>query len=156
MKVLMDTDCLIKLTKSMLKELVCGNFSVIIPQIVKEEVVDNAEGHPDAAIIKRNIETGLLAINKMQSSAQKGEEAVFAIFHQEKFDAVCSDDKRFIKRLRLFDIPYITPSVFIAILLKKGKLTIKEAHKKLDSLSPFISEDEYNAVKLVLENWRTQ
>lgn len=152
----MDADCLIKLTKSVLKELVCGNFSVIIPQMVKEEVVDNAKEQPDATIIKGNIETGLLAVDKIQSSAQKGEDAVFAIFQQGKFDAVCSDDKRFIKRLRLFDIPYITPSVFIAILLKKGKLTIKEAHKKLDSLSPFVSEDEYNAVKLVLENWRTQ
>jgi len=154
MKVLMDTDCLIKLTKSKLKELVCRNFSVIIPQVVKEEVIDNAEEHPDAMIIKGNIETGLLSINKKQSSAQKGEDAVFTIFQQGKFDAVCSDDKRFIKRLRLFDIPYITPSVFIAILLKKGKLTIKEAHKKLDSLSPFVSEDEYNAIKLVLDNWR--
>ncbi len=124
--------------------------------MVKEEVVDNAKEQPDATIIKGNIETGLLAVDKIQSSAQKGEDAVFAIFQQGKFDAVCSDDKRFIKRLRLFDIPYITPSVFIAILLKKGKLTIKEAHKKLDSLSPFVSEDEYNAVKLVLENWRTQ
>ncbi|MCX5718529.1 MAG: hypothetical protein NT055_00950 [Nitrospirae bacterium] len=156
MKVLMDTDCLIKLTKSKLKELVCRNFSVIIPQVVKEEVIDNAEEHPDAMIIKGNIETGLLGINKTQSSAQKGEDAVFTIFQQGKFDAVCSDDKRFIKRLRLFDIPYITPSVFIAILLKKGKLTIKEAHKKLDSLSPFVSEDEYNAIKLVLDNWRIQ
>jgi len=154
MKVLMDTDCLIKLTKSKLKELVCRNFSVIIPQVVKEEVIDNAEEHPDAMIIKGNIETGLLSINKKQSSAQKGVDAVFTIFQQGKFDAVCSDDKRFIKRLRLFDIPYITPSVFIAILLKKGKLTIKEAHKKLDSLSPFVSEDEYNAIKLVLDNWR--
>lgn len=156
MKVLMDTDCLIKLTKSKLKELVCGNFSVIIPQVVKEEVIDNTEEHPDAMIIKGNIETGLLSINKTQSSAQKGEDAVFTIFQQGKFDAVCSDDKRFIKRLRLFDIPYITPSVFIAILLKKGKLTIKEARKKLDSLSPFVSEDEYNAIKLVLDNWRIQ
>lgn len=152
----MDTDCLIKLTKSKLKELVCRNFSVVIPQVVKEEVVDNAREYPDSMIIKENIEKSLLTINKMQSSAQKGEDAVFAIFQQGKFDAVCSDDKRFIKRLRLFDIPYITPSVFIAILLKKGKLTIKEAHKKLDSLSPFVSEDEYNVVKLVLENWRTQ
>jgi len=156
MKVLMDTDCLIKLTKSTLKEIVCGNFSVIIPQMVKEEVVDNAKEQPDATIIEGNIETGLLTIEKTQSSTQKGEDAVFAIFQQGKFDAVCSDDKRFIKRLRLFDIPYITPSVFIAILLKKGKLTIKEAYKKLDSLSPFVSEDEYNAVKLVLENWRPQ
>jgi rRNA-processing protein FCF1 len=156
MKVLMDADCLIKLTKSTLKELVCGNFSVIIPRMVKKEVVDNAGEQPDATIISGNIERGLLSVDKMQSSAQKGESAVFEIFKQGKFDAVCSDDKRFIKRLRLFDISYITPAVFIVILLKKGKLTIKEAHGKLDSLSPFVSEDEYNAVKLVLENWRTQ
>lgn len=156
MKVLMDTDCLIKLTKSTLKELVCRNFSVTIPQMVKEEVLDNAKEQPDATIIKGNIESGLLSIDKTQFSAQKGEDAVFVIFQKGKFDAVCSDDKRFIKRLQLFDIPYITPSVFIAVLLKKGKLTIKEANKKLDSLSPFVSEDEYNAVKLVLENWRTQ
>lgn len=152
----MDTDCLIKLTKSTLKELVCRNFSVIIPQMVKEEVVDNAQEQPDARIIEGNIEKGLLTIDRTRSSGQKGEEAVFAVFQQGEFDAVCSDDKRFIKRLRLFDIPYITPSVFIAILLKKGKLTIKDAYKKLDSLSPFVSEDEYNAVKFVLENWRPQ
>jgi len=156
MKVLMDTDCLIKLTKSKLKELVCANFSVIIPQVVKEEVMDNAESHPDSMIIKENIETGLLTVNKTRSSSKTGEEAVFSIFQLGKFDAVCSDDKRFIKRLRLLDIPYITPSVFIAILLRKGKLTIKEARKRLDSLSPFVSEDEYSAVKLVLDNWRVQ
>ena len=152
----MDTDCLIKLTKSKLKELVCANFSVIIPQVVKEEIMDNAESHPDSMIIRGNIETGLLTVNKTRSSSKTGEEAVFSIFQLGKFDAVCSDDKRFIKRLRLLDIPYITPSVFIAILLRKGKLTIKEARKRLDSLSPFVSEDEYSAVKLVLDNWRVQ
>lgn len=152
----MDTDCLIKLTKSGLKELVCGNFSVFIPQVVKEELIDNAGEHPDSMIIKENIARGLLTINKIQSSSQKGEDAVFATFQQEKFDAICSDDKRFIKRLRLFEIPYITPSVFIAILLKSGNLTIDEAGEKLDLLSPFISDDEYNAIKLVLDNWRIQ
>lgn len=157
MKVLMDADCLIKLTKSKLKELVCKNFSVSIPQVVKEEVVDNAKKHPDALIIKKNIELKLLTLNKTShsASAQKGEDAVFAIFKYSKFNAICSDDKRFLKRLQLFDIPYITPSVFIAILLKDGKITAEEACEKLDLLSPFISDDEYNAVKLVLEKWRT-
>ena len=152
----MDADCLIKLTKSNLKELVCNNFSVVIPQTVKEEVVDDAEAYPDARIIQRNIDTGLLAISKMHAYAEEGEEAVLGIFTQGKFDAVCSDDKRFIKRLKMFEIPYITPVVFVAILLKKGKITVKEARKKLDLLLPYISEDEYNTVKLVLDNWRIQ
>ena len=156
MKVLMDADCLIKLTKSKLKELVCKNFSVSVPQVVKEEVVDNAEKHPDALIIKKNIESKLLTLNKMSLSAQKGEDALFATFQHGKFGAICSDDKRFLKRLQLFDIPYITPSVFINILLKDGEIILEEAYEKLDLLSPFISDDEYNAVKLVLEKWRMQ
>lgn len=156
MKVLMDADCLIKLTKSNLKELVCKNFSIIIPQTVEEEVIDNAGEHPDALVIKGNLERNLLSTSKLSLSAKKGEDAVFAIFQKGKFDAICSDDKRFIQRLQLFDIPYITPSVFIVILLKEGHLTIKEAVERLDTLSPFISDDEYHTVKLILENWRIQ
>ena len=152
----MDADCLIKLTKAKLKELVCKNFTVIIPQTVKKEVIDNALGHPDAVILRENLEKDLLTVNKLRSSSKKGEDAIFAIYKHGEFDAICSDDKRFIKRLRLFDIPYITPSVFIAVLLRSGKLTINEACKKLDLLSPFISDDEYNTVKLILENRSVQ
>jgi rRNA-processing protein FCF1 len=149
----MDADCLIKLTKAKLKELVCKNFTVIIPQTVKKEVVDNAQGHPDAITLRENLKKDLLTVNKLRSSSKKGEDAIFTIYKSGKFDAICSDDKRFIKRLQLFDIPYITSSVFIAIL---WRTTIKEARKKLDSLSPFISDDEYNAIKLILGNWSVQ
>lgn len=92
----------------------------------------------------------------MKAPAEKGEEAVFTVFQKGKYDAICSDDKRFIRRLRVIDIPYITPAVFIAILLKNGKMTLKEAKEKLELLSPFVSEDEYYAVKLVLDNWRKE
>lgn len=152
----MDADCLIKLTKSNLKELVCNNFSVSIPEAVKEETVDVAGDYPDAVIIQKNIGEGLVKVIAAHTSAEKGEDAVLTILKEEKFDAVCSDDKRFIKRLRLFEIPYITPVVFIAILLKRGKLPIKEAHKRLDLLSPYVSEAEFDTLKLVLDNWRTQ
>lgn len=150
----MDADCLIKLTKSKLKELVCNNFSVVMPKLVKEEIINNAKEHPDAVIIKENLQKGWLKLDQGSSSFKKGEDAVFAVFQQGKFDAICTDDKRFIKKLRLFDIPYITPVVFIAILLRNGKLTIKEAGKRLEALSPFVSDDEYNAIKLILDSWR--
>jgi|SRR3990170_2094943 len=156
MKLLMDSDCLIKLTKSKLKEIVCRNFTVIISQAVKEETIDNAHGHPDAVIIEENLKKGLLALSKTKSLSKKGEDSIFSIYKLGKFDAICSDDKRFVSRLRFFDIPYITPAVFIAILLKRGRLTIKEAYIKLDMLSPFISDDEYNAIKLLLVTWRLQ
>ncbi len=37
MKILMDADCLIKLTKAGLKEHVCRQDEIIIPSIVKEK-----------------------------------------------------------------------------------------------------------------------
>ena len=43
----MDADCLIKLTKSKLKELVCKNFSVTIPLLVKEGIIYNEKAHKD-------------------------------------------------------------------------------------------------------------
>ncbi|MEW6740908.1 MAG: hypothetical protein AB1325_13520 [Nitrospirota bacterium] len=156
MKVLMDADCLIKLTKSKLKELVCKHFSVVIPLLVKKEVLDNAGDRPDAAIIKENIDKKLLLVSKAATAGIKGEDTILSLYRQSKFTAVCSDDKKFIRKLRLLDIPYITPSVFIVILLKEGVLTVKEATEKLEDLSPFVSDDEYNTVKLVLENWRLQ
>ncbi len=154
MKVVMDADCLIKLTKSKLKELVCDNFSVVIPHTVKKEVIGNATKYPDASIIRDNLERNLLTVSKELPSSGKGEDEALMIYNHGKFHAICSDDKRFIKRLRFLNIPYITPSVFITILLKIGKLTIKEANEKIDSLSPFISDDEYNTIKIILGNWR--
>lgn len=150
----MDADCLIKLTKSKLKEVVCKNFSVVIPETVKEEVIDHAQGHPDVQVLRRNLERRLLTLHKRSSSYKKGEDAVYTLFREGGYDAVCSDDKKFIKRLRLFDIPYVTPAVFVAILLKDGKLTFDEALVKLESLSPFISDDEYQTIRRVLPQGR--
>ncbi|GJQ48453.1 hypothetical protein KsCSTR_24420 [Candidatus Kuenenia stuttgartiensis] len=100
MKLLMDADCLIKLTKSKLKEVVCKNFAVTIPQLVKEEIIYNPQEHIDALIIKENIENKLIKLNTMTLSSKKGEDAIFSIFQQGGYEAICSDDKRFIKRLR--------------------------------------------------------
>ena len=152
----MDADCLIKLTKSRLKETVCKNFSVVIPMYVKQEVVDNAGERPDSVIIGENIEKQLLSVDKSVTVAAKGEDAALSLYQQGGFDAVCSDDKKFIRKLRLLDVPYITPSVFIVILLKDGTLTVGSAMERLEDLSPFVSDDEYQTVKLVLENWRLQ
>jgi len=152
----LDADCLIKLTKSRLKETVCKNFSVVIPMYVKQEVVDNAGERPDSVIIGENIEKQLLSVDKSVTVAAKGEDAALSLYQQGGFDAVCSDDKKFIRKLRLLDVPYITPSVFIVILLKDGTLTVGSAMERLEDLSPFVSDDEYQTVKLVLENWRLQ
>ena len=69
----------------------------------------------------------------MKTPDGKDEDEVFTIFQKKEYDAICSDDKRFIKRLRMLDIPYITPAIFIAILLKNRKLKIEDAYKSYKS-----------------------
>ncbi|MBA4390995.1 MAG: hypothetical protein C0399_08655 [Syntrophus sp. (in: bacteria)] len=150
----MDADCLIKLTKANLKEIVCKCYAVFTTQTVKKEVVDDGEGRVDALVIDANIRKGLLSVDSHIGPTEKGEESVYALYRADKFDAVCSDDKRFIKKLRLLGIPYITPAVFVVALMRDGQLTAAEAEKKLDALSPFISSDEYLTVQLSIRGRR--
>lgn len=157
MKVILDADCLIKLTKAGLKEEVCNVFDVAIPHLVKEEVVDRGKtkGLPDAFVVERNISGKLLKVKGEKSGkTNTGEKEAMALFQNGGFDAIGSDDRRFIKQLRLFSIPYITPAVFIAIMLKGGKLTLLDAEKKLDALSEYVSENEYYAGKTFIKQWR--
>jgi rRNA-processing protein FCF1 len=175
MKVLMDADCLIKLTKAGIKEAVCAHLSVVIPQLVRHEVIDMGGNHPDSKVIKNNLDKGLLSLSESDIDTleatsstdskdsigskgvidSKGEDAVLATFLNGGFVAICSDDKRFIRRLRALDVPYITPAVCIVILLKQERITLPSAREKLGLLAPFISSDEYYTVKWVLDTWRS-
>jgi len=154
MNVLMDADCLIKFTKAGIKEAVCTRLSVVIPQVVKREVIDLGKNHPDSMVIKDNLDKGLLSLSGVEMQDVKGEVAALAIFQKGGFDAILSDDKRFVRRLRALDVPYITPAVCIVILLKQGKFTLPEALEKLELLRPLISSDEYHTVRWALDTWR--
>ena len=151
----MGSDCLIKLTKAGIKETVCAHISVVIPQVVTHEVIDLGKNHPDSMVIKDNLDKGLLSLSGVEMQDVKGEEAALAIFQKGGFGAILSDDKRFVRRLRALDVPYITPAVCIVILLKQGKITLPEALEKLELLSPLISSDEYHTVKWALNTWRS-
>jgi hypothetical protein len=74
MKLLMDADCLIKLTKAGLKELVCRQDTVVIPNIVKYEVVDagKAKDCDDAYVVEKifpNIPSPLLIMSQTTQRA---------------------------------------------------------------------------------------
>jgi len=159
MKVIMDADCLIKLTKAGLKEDICGAFAIFIPHLVKEEVVDRgkAKDLPDSRVIEKNITEGMIKIKTDKAlKATKGEHEALAFYQRGGFDAIGSDDKRFIRQLKIFNIPYVTPAVLVALMVKSGDIKVSEALKKLDALSDYISDDEYYTVKLFLDQWRSR
>ncbi|MBM3789673.1 MAG: hypothetical protein FJW35_04890 [Acidobacteria bacterium] len=154
MKIVMDSDCLIKLAKAGLKETVCSGFTVVIPQLVKKEVVDNGRAHPESAVVAANMERGLLSVARESRGENIGEDAALKLYRKGGFDAVASDDHRFLKKLKTMGIAYVTPGVFLFLMTRNNKMSIAEALEKLEALAPFISRDEYVVVKLKLEAYR--
>ena len=146
----MDADCLIKLTKAGLKERVCAAWDVCIPVLVRRETADRAPSRPDAARIRQNIDGGRLRVLPGGGRGTRGEDEVLHHFDAQQFDAIATDDTRFVRRLRVLGVPYAVPAVVVVELRRAGLLTAPEAEHALDDLRPYISPDEHAAASLML------
>jgi len=126
MKVILDADSLIKLTKAKAKEIVLKNMEAYIPPKVFEETVEipKEEGYPDAFLIADNLKKGLLAVEKIEENKEAeamitklgirgGEADVFRLYKSGDFDVVSSDDGKFLEMLDALNVPYITPSALV-------------------------------------------
>ena len=155
MKILMDADCLIKLTKSGLKEIVARKYKIIIPEIVKNEVVDlgKDKGCHDAVVVEKNIDAGRILVAKTPFKYSSGDQAVIEQFQKEKYDVIATDDTKLIKKLRISNMPFIVPALIIYNLFLKEALNRADALHALETLADYISDDEYSAVKLLMENY---
>jgi rRNA-processing protein FCF1 len=154
MKILMDADCLIKLTKAGLKEFICQNEKIVIPGIVKREVVDagKSKGHPDAQLVEENIRHGLITVVKEVTLKHvKGDQALVAMFKRGRYTAVATDDAKLIRILRATEIPFVLPALLIYSIYCRGLIDQTKGLNWLDRLSPFINEEEYSVTKLLLE-----
>ena len=155
----MDSDCLVKLTKAGAKEAIILGIEVSIPTLVKRETVDEAKekGHQDSLMIEENLRKKTLhlveAKRKKRSllTGAKGEEEVVAVYLSGTYDAVASDDRRFLKRLESANIPFLTPTACLVYLYKEGKIEQSKVLQMLESLKPFVSSQEYVVARIYLE-----
>ncbi len=155
----MDSDCLVKLTKAGAKEFIVSEMTVHIPDLVKRETVDEVRGrgYQDSVIIEENINKRLIHIIKHQKEIRskmpvsKGESEVMSIYLKGGYDAVASDDRRFLKKLEAAKIPYLTPAACIIYLYQHkrfGKMAVLEL---LEALKYFISSEEYTIARFYME-----
>src|SRR5256885_16274848 len=72
MNLAIDTDALIKLTKSSSKSAVGKAFTVLVPPEVERECVEQgkAGGFPGALRVEENVEKGVLTVRKPKRSAR--------------------------------------------------------------------------------------
>ena len=156
MKVVADADVLIKLTKAGLKDVIVQNLKIFTPPKVIDEAIHTgkAEGYPDAFILDENLKKGRLKIidvvendsilELIQKCNIKGGEADVVISYKAgEFDAVASDDARFLKFVEALDIPYQTPSSLLVYLFWKRKITKQEAIAGMERLKDYVSFEEY-------------
>ena len=153
MKLLMDADCLIKLTKAGLKELVAENAVISIPDTVRYEVVEagKIKGCADSLAVEQNIKAQIINVIEMRKHYAKDDHALTVLFDKDNFDAVATDDKRLTRQLRALGISFILPGLIILQLKKEKRMSRTTAHWTLDQLAAFISEDEFSMTKLLLE-----
>ena len=153
MIILMDSDCLIRLTKAGLKDVVCRHFRIFIPAVVKMEVVDAGKQHQcsDATIVEQNIQDERILIATSRQSYENGDSALISLFSGKKYDAVATDDSKLTRKLKAADIPFVLPGIILFVLFQKNKITHNEAIRSLEKLSEFISEDEFSTVSILLE-----
>ncbi len=160
MKLAMDTDAMIKITKSSLKDLVASNFALAIPEAVRVECVDQgkAGGYPDALRIDENIREGRISVRRSRPRGRSertvgdlrltgGEADVLRLQAGGSVDVVVSDDRRFLQMLEALGIPFATPSALIVALVRRRRLSKAQALSGLEKLSGMISEEEYLEAK---------
>jgi hypothetical protein len=156
MKVIMDADSLIKLTKAKAKEVILKNIAVYIPPKIVEETVEipKEEGYPDAFLIEENLKKGLLEVGEIEEKGEVdemidrlrirgGEADVFRLYKSGDVDAISSDDGKFLEILDVLDIPYLTPSALIIHLFKRKVLSKIEAETYINKLKEMSSDEEY-------------
>jgi len=153
MKLLMDADCLIKITKAGLKDLVGSRYIIFIPGVVQREVVDagKEKGCSDAFIVEKNIAAKVIKIAETSRDHTNGDEALIALYRKEDYNAVATDDAKLTRFLRTKNIPFVLPALIIYQLLQDNLIGRKMALRALNQLAEFISEDEYSTVRLLME-----
>lgn len=155
-KLVMDSDGLIKLTKSGIIQEVLDVFDCLISEEVEEECVTKGKDcfYEDAFQIGTLIEENKLRVLKtgINIKAQEmlknqrlgaGERSTLHLFLNVKAKAIISDDQTFLNFLYQNRIPFVIPSDLIARLVELKILDKKGGLLALEKMKPYIKESNY-------------
>jgi len=163
----MDADCLIKLTKGGAKGEVSPCVEIIIPELVEIEAVEQGRegGYPDSMEIERNIRTGKIRVERTSETEEVshiaetlrlrgGEVKVYSMFNGGGFQAIASDDQKFMRKMEEIGVPCITPTALIIHTWRRSMMEGERASELIESMRPYVSEEEYILSKLEIEKGR--
>lgn len=150
-KFILDSDALIKLTKSEVLDKICQHYDCIITNEVKSECVDEGKKrlHQDATKIEGFIYEKLLKIKEpkkkrnIKETLGRGEISAVNLYFQEKKSIIVTDDSAFIRYLQENNIRHIVPAALIVLMKKSNKINIEIALSYLEKLRVYIKGEVY-------------
>ncbi len=161
MRLVADTDALIKLTRCGAKSRLTAAFNIVIPEAVHREAIVEGLRHryDDAAVLKRNVDAGRIRVMteakptpEEAALPEGGEREVYRLFKslagQRRW--LVTDDHRVLQRLLLLGVRGITPGALLVLAVRQGKAATKEARGWLEALRPMVSAAEYESCRMAL------
>ncbi len=127
---------------------------MFVPDAVRRETVDEAPALPDAMAIRANVAAGAVVVLPPTRDRTTGDTALLATFNRKDFDAIATDDRRLIREIRSLGAPYLVPCTLLVVMAAEGTMRRMEAISALESLRPYVSEEEYAAAMLCVEGRR--
>ncbi len=163
----LDSDGLIKLTKSGILENFLKKFDCNISNEVYEEAVIKGKErlYEDAYEIDGFVSKELLKVKKYRKIKKaseilenkimlgEGEKSTLHLFFNLNAGAIITDDQSFLGILEKNRIPFITPSDVITRLNKLKILNKEESLNALENIKPYIKESNYLSAKKRLKKW---
>jgi len=160
MRVLLDADALLKLTRAGAKELVVSAFSVVVPMEVIVEAVEEGKraGHSDALVVEENVRRGRIAVaSDLDASStasvlrSPGDRSILEHSLHGGFAAVVTDDGALLRHLKALGVSATVPAGLLLAAGRRKRRPASELRELLEALRPHISSEEYVTYLLTLE-----
>lgn len=157
LKVVLDSDGLIKLAKAGVLDRVVSAWECFVPRAVYAETVERGarSGYPDAFIIRQALlpshvrphvrNPQAAALLQRKRGLGRGERDALHLFCAAGADAIITDDLSFTTFLEHANLDCLPPALVLVQLANEGQLSSKRALEALERMRPFIRSAVYRA-----------
>ena len=162
MKILLDADASIKLTKISIIEKFALGFNVVLTADVYDEQVTAGlkKNLPDARRMEKLVLEGKItvvdadevSIGYSNYRLGRGEKSVINYFLADGIDLIVSDDEAFLKILDAHGVPFTPVAGVILMCVTHGIINKENGHKYLEMLTPMIREEHMFYIKSKIED----
>lgn len=155
MRLLLDTDAIIKLAKAGVLEVLTEHTKCAVPMQVNQELLKGKERlYEDAAVVEELARQRKLRIlsrtGEKRLDLGMGESALLQLWEDQGADAIISDDRKFLSVPEERGVPFIIPTDVIALLFLKGWMTKDEAIIALERIRPWTREMNYDKARTMI------